>query len=98
MDKTMTPESNTDQLSTTGSGRLHKLVSCEISDRELQAFDRGIPIFWQIRSRLNKAGFKFKDDRKISSILNEKPEPLGVLVHWYDVAKGITYFKQTLSN
>ena len=69
-------------------------VTCVISDDEIIHMDKQTPLSIQIRNKLNEKGIKFKDDGKISSIINEIPIPIGELRKWYDIEKRATYYKQ----
>ncbi len=56
-----------------------------------------LPYAIWLRIKLNKAGFKFLDDGKISAVLNKKTEPIGEFYAWYDEESQVTHFKQELS-
>lgn len=66
----------------------------ELTDLELMEMTGHIPLSVQIRTILNKAGFKFTDDRSFSWVTNENPTPTGRFVRWYDAKKMKTFFKQ----
>ena len=53
-----------------------------------------VPVAVQVRNLLNLHGFKFKDDGKLCSIVNETPEPVSELHIWRDEDTLITHFKQ----
>jgi len=73
-----------------------RVVSCVIYDYELIKFNTTVPLAVQIRQRLNKEGFEFEDDKKISSIANENPKPKGKLMKWYSNEDRATIYKQWL--
>lgn len=73
-----------------------KTVIYELTDQEVMSLSGPIPLAIQIRIILNKAGFKFVDDNKPSSIINENPIPLGKMTKTYCSDKAVTIYKQTL--
>lgn len=74
------------------------MVKCSISDQQKEEMGSiNIPLIVQIRMILNQSGFKFIDDRKLSSIMNEKPVPLGTFSYWYDKKNLTTHYKQEIS-
>lgn len=69
-------------------------VEYSISDSEIINLNRTVPISVQVRQLLNNNGFKFEDDGKISSIINEDPKPLGKFTCWYDIESCTTHYRQ----
>ena len=76
---------------------VNNIVTCEITYQEIMDMTPPVPYAVQIRQRLNRAGFKFRDDRMFSSIINESPEPLGTMSSWEDVETRSTYYRQILT-
>lgn len=51
-----------------------------------------IPMTVQVRLELERLGMKFTDSGKCSSIINENPEPLGIVTYWEQPDKQCTRF------
>lgn len=73
-----------------------RVVMFELADDELVEMVGPVPLPVQIRIRLNKAGFEFTDDGKLSAVINENPTPVGRFYASYDIEKRTTLFKQWL--
>ena len=74
-----------------------QIVMREISRDEILNMRPPVPYVVQVRTKLNAAGFKFEDDRKFSSVLNENPIPLGTLISWEDPETGSIHYKQVIN-
>jgi hypothetical protein len=77
--------------------RNQHVVMSSISDFELMDMTGIVPMAVQLRQKLNKAGFRFKDDNSLSSVVNENPEPLGEFVSWHDIQNQTTHYKQIIT-
>tara|TARA_R110002073_G_scaffold327396_1_gene507986 strand:- start:51 stop:356 length:306 start_codon:yes stop_codon:yes gene_type:complete len=73
-----------------------RIVMFSISDFEIAELSGPVPLAIQLRQKLNKAGFKFEDDNKFSSIVNENPKPLGKFISWRDIEDNTTNYRQIL--
>jgi hypothetical protein len=68
----------------------------ELSDEKIMDLSGPVPIAIQLRMILNNAGFKFMDDYKLSSVIDEKPIPLGKMTSYYDANRAVTKYKQVI--
>ena len=71
-------------------------AECEITLVELQEMKINIPFAVQIRSKLNKCGFKFEDDGTLGAVINKNPVPLGKVICRKDYNTGSLHYKQWL--
>ena len=71
-------------------------VQCEITKDELLSMNGIVPFAVQVRQKLNRHGFKFEDDGKLSSIINMNPKPIGEMVMWEDYKTGSIHYRQNL--
>jgi hypothetical protein len=71
----------------------HQVV---VYDYEICEMTGPIPLSVQIRMLLEKRGIRFDDDGKLSSVINESPNPLGEIIVDRCVENGSTTYKQTI--
>jgi len=76
---------------------MSEYVECEIPYNDIIDMCPPIPFAIQIRQRLNREGFKFKDDGQLSAIINERPEPLGLMLSRQDYNTRSFHYKQILT-
>ena len=76
---------------------IDSVVMCEITRNEILNMKPPVPYAVQVRNKLNKAGFKFVDDGKVSAVINENPVPLGTISSWTDYETGSVHYQQVLS-
>ena len=74
-----------------------EVITLTLPEYVLRGFgSKGKPQEVELRDYLNKEGFKFKDDGKLSSVTNLNPEPLGEMKVEKDLKKRTTTFTQTI--
>jgi len=73
------------------------VIKAIINDYDMAQLGIGcVPMEVELRMELNKQGIKFKDDGKVSAIINKSPEPLGVLRINRDYKAMSTVYEQQL--